>query len=205
MKVKICGIKKEKEIDYLNEAKPDYAGFVLYEKSKRFISVENAAHLMRALSREILRVAVTVHPSDALISEIEAAGFDLIQIHGDFSDQQISRISIPVWRAYNSEHPDSLQITEHHPNIRGYVIDAAKAGSGVTSHWEEGFDREKLWQKLDRRDFILAGGLNPENVEEGIRIFAPDILDVSSGVEGEDGKDREKIRSFIRKARGNEE
>lgn len=201
MKVKICGITREREIEYLNEAMPEYAGFVIFEKSKRYVTAEKAALLMKSLRREILRVAVTVEPSEELIREIEEAGFDLIQIHGAFSDERIRAVRLPVFRAYNSDNLNEIAITETDEKIRGYVLDAASYGSGVTSDWALSFDREKLWQKLGRREFILAGGLNPENVAEGIRIFSPDTVDVSSGVEGPEGKDREKILRFMEEAR----
>ena len=63
MKIKICGITKEREIDYLNQVKTDYAGFVIFEKSKRYVTVEQAKQLFEKLDRDIKKVAVTVSPS----------------------------------------------------------------------------------------------------------------------------------------------
>jgi phosphoribosylanthranilate isomerase len=83
--------------------------------------------------------------------------------------------------------------------ITGILIDAADFGSGKSFDWtgaKETLNLDRRWRGMD---FILAGGLNPGNVEEGIRIFEPDIVDVSSGVEGEAGKDREKIKQFVYK------
>ena len=81
MKIKICGITKEREIDYLNQVKTDYAGFVIFEKSKRYVTVEQAKQLFEKLDRDIKKVAVTVSPSVSLAREIQEAGFDVLQVH----------------------------------------------------------------------------------------------------------------------------
>ena len=75
-------------------------------------------------------------------------------------------------------------------------MDAPDFGSGKTFDWGTGDIKIKPNLK-----FILAGGLNASNVAEGIRIFGPNIVDVSSGVEGEHGKSREKIAEFVNAVR----
>ena len=81
-KIKICGITGEDEIAALNETGVDYAGFVLYEKSKRYVTVQKARQLFEKLNKGIRKVAVTVAPERALIEDIGRAGFDLLQVHG---------------------------------------------------------------------------------------------------------------------------
>ena len=81
-KIKICGITGEDEIAALNETGVDYAGFVLYEKSKRYVTVQKARQLFGKLNKGIRKVAVTVAPERALIEDIGRAGFDLLQVHG---------------------------------------------------------------------------------------------------------------------------
>ncbi len=199
--IKICGITKDKEIDMLNRADVDYAGFVIYEKSKRYISVSDAAELKSRLKPAIKSVAVTVSPDITLVKEIEAAGFDVIQIHNELKEEVLRQTSHPVWRAINiadiSDAKNTLIKDEKDfkdlcGKISGYVADAVQFGSGKTFDWTAG-------AKIGLKDkvFVLAGGLNPGNVEEGIGIFCPDIVDVSSSVEGDDGKDEEKIRNFV--------
>lgn len=109
--------------------------------------------------------------------------------------------------------PDKLTITTklgmpetpflQAPNIKGYVVDAAEYGSGQTFGWEkENFVTDTFNHiKIQNRQFILAGGLNTENVQTGIRLFHPDVVDVSSGVERDGVKDAALIREFIRKVR----
>ena len=106
-KIKICGLTKEKEADYLNQIHADFAGMVVFfPKSKRNISLDQAKKIKSALLPEIKTVAVTVSPTLAQISQIAEAGFDLIQIHGDPADLDIktaksiceytSKFSLPI-------------------------------------------------------------------------------------------------------------
>ncbi len=95
----------------------------------------------------------------------------------------------------------------HHPNICGYVIDGAEYGGGKTFGWETENDfaasaADTIRDALHGKQFILAGGLNAGNVQAGIRLFSPDVVDVSSGVESNDHKDRVLMDRFIRMARG---
>lgn len=216
MKVKICGITSEEEAKYLNEAGADYAGFVFYEKSKRNIRIPQAKGIFGKLNENIKKVAVTVSPDAEMAEALQNAGFDLLQIHGDLSPEALETAEIPVWYAVNISDaglleeklkellklPDALQ-----EKIKGIVADGARYGGGKTFAWED----KKRWRSgfLSKRTFILAGGLSAENVQDGIRIFSPDVVDVSSGVEENApeyrGKSREKINEFIRKVRSYEQ
>lgn len=221
--IKICGITTEEEIAYLNEFEVAYAGFVFYEKSKRNIAVATAKKISKKLKQDIKKVAVTVSPNLELIHQIEEAGFDILQIHGAFDETLLAQIRIPVWRAVNVNGMAELsrwRETEwkrwrEYTEIKGILLDAGDYGSGKTFGWEtEGQTREPegagwqieletFWRELKEQNisFILAGGLNPENVADGIRLFTPDVVDVSSGVEeiiaGQRGKSRECIRAFV--------
>ncbi len=213
VKIKICGITKAEETQYLNEAEVDYAGFVFYEKSRRNITIEKAKEIMARLSGDIKRVAVTVSPDASLVKSIEDAGFDILQIHKDVDMKVLKSIKIPVWKAENITDVDNAyeklrfyeEIDEDiNKKIRGILMDAPDFGSGKPFNWhrsrrlKQAGDRSSpLYDKL----FILAGGLNSENVTEGIRIFTPDVVDVSSSVEGEHGKSRDKILDLVKAVR----
>ena len=212
-KIKICGITGEDEIAALNETGVDYAGFVLYEKSKRYVTVQKASQLFEKLHKDIRKAAVTVAPERELIEEIGRAGFDLLQVHGvDAAEAEriAAQTKLPVWLAVNLRDPAEVRRwrREEYHRIAGIVLDAGAYGSGKTFGWEQdGQDemccavrafREKLL--AEGRTFVLAGGLNAENVAEEIRIFAPDVADVSSGVEvlcdGKRMKNKIKIIEF---------
>lgn len=206
MKIKICGITSEKESDYLNDNKVDFAGFVFYEKSKRNITIDKARLIMNRLDSNIKKVAVMVSPTLEEVIDKEDAGFDVIQIHGELKESILDKTRKEVWCAINlsdEEYDDKMRwIMGLKPNqyrkITGIVIDSKNFGSGQTFDWQQ--SKDKLETKVFRdKTFILAGGLNTDNVSEAISILNPDIVDVSSGVEGSHdkvGKDKILIDSF---------
>lgn len=199
-KVKICGITSLEEIEYLNEFKPDYAGFVMFfPKSKRNIEPDTAKLLLKKLDKAVTSVAVTVAPTMEQIKTAYECGFDLIQIHGDAPDEILSNPYLRVLRAFNAGDIDNFSKYSGVSNIVGYVFDSAVPGSGKAFEWDALNNIAR-----DGKIFILAGGLNPENVKSAVQSVCPDVADVSSGVEndGGNGKCREKIEKFIRNARG---
>ena len=209
MKIKICGITKEREIDYLNQVKTDYAGFVIFEKSKRYVTVEQAKQLFEKLDRDIKKVAVTVSPSVSLAREIQEAGFDVLQVHKVLDKEVLEALSIPVWYAFNISRQEEMEekqqffqslSDEQNNKIQAIVVDGAQYGSGKTFDWTSRIESPIF----EGRQFILAGGLRASNVQQGISIFQPDMVDVSSGVEGDMGKDKELIKEFIERVRTNE-
>lgn len=207
MKIKICGITSEKESDYLNDNKVDFAGFVFYEKSKRNITIDKARLIMNRLDSNIKKVAVMVSPTLEEVIDKEDAGFDVIQIHGELKESILDKTRKEVWCAINlsdEEYDDKMRwLNKLKPNqyakITGIVIDSKNFGSGQTFDWQQ--NKDKLESKVFKdKTFILAGGLNSDNVSEAISILNPDIVDVSSGVEGSHdkvGKDKILIDSFV--------
>lgn len=197
--VKICGITKEKEVEYINEAKPDFAGFVLFvSKSKRNLTIDKATELLKHLNQEINSVAVTVAPDRHQIKMIEAAGFDYIQIHGTISETLLDEITIPIIKAFNVNDLSEYEIYHSHERVVGYVFDAQTPGSGERFDWTVLDDVPR-----DEKFAMLAGGLNPSNVEKALSVTKLMGADTSSGVEYEDGdgKDPKKIADFVRKVR----
>ena len=109
--VKICGITEEQEVEYVNEAGMDFMGMVMFfPKSKRNITVEKASSLIKKLNPAVTSVAVTVEPTLDQIREIEAAGIQMIQIHGDISEELLQEIHIPVIKAFNVHDLSSLSL-----------------------------------------------------------------------------------------------
>lgn len=217
-KIKICGITTIKEADWLNEAGVDYAGFVFYEKSKRNVSMMDAIMIKKSLYPSVKTVAVTVSPTVEQLRAIEIAGFDMIQVHKDLSLDVLRECKLPIWRAFNimnlgeavgaadgrDESPEEKKEREalEEQWIEAYVLDGIEFGSGRTFDWSQS-NTGQLRALFEGKKLVLAGGLTPDNVEEGITLFDPDIVDVSSGVEREygSGKDEEKIKQFVRKVR----
>lgn len=217
-KVKICGITAIKEAGWLNAAGVDYAGFVFYERSKRNISVEDAVTIKGSLDPSIRTVAVTVSPTVEQLREIEIAGFDILQVHQTLSLEVLRECKLPIWRAFNilnideasaQTSPADASVEEQREReqledrlVEAYILDNVEFGSGKTFDWNNS-RVEQIKALFKTKKLVLAGGLTPLNVAEGIRLFTPDIVDVSSGVEKESGrgKDEEKIKQFVRKVR----
>ncbi len=140
------------------------------------------------------------------MSELERVGFGIIQIHGDISPALLEDVKTPIWQAINISGGMQACGVLHHSAIKGYVIDGAQYGAGKTFGWEEQeqYARQmarELKDAIGEKLFVLAGGLKEENVALAIRLFAPDVVDVSSGVESKDFKDADKIYAFVKKAR----
>lgn len=234
-KVKICGITTMKEADWLNAAGADYAGFVFYEKSRRNVSMMDAIMIKKSLYPSVKTVAVTVSPTVDELRAIEIAGFDILQVHKTLSLEVLGECKLPIWRAFNIGAFTDVQQPENggesdsgtdsgagRPKtgeseaeqaerqkledtlIEAYVLDGMEFGSGRTFDWNSG-SIGQIRALFGEKKLVLAGGLTPSNVAEGIAIFEPDIVDVSSGVEKEfgSGKDEEKIQKFISEVRKN--
>lgn len=199
MKIKICGLTTILETTYVNESQADFAGMVLFfPKSKRNITISQARILTEHLNPEIQKVAVVVSPTLSQIRTIEEAGFDYIQIHGELPLDLLEQIHLPVLKAFNVSDMNRYEEYRSFSQVAGYVWDAQEPGSGKVFDWN-------LAKSLPRDDklWLLAGGLNPDNVASAIKALQPDGVDVSSGVEYDNapGKDPEKIRRFVTSVR----
>jgi phosphoribosylanthranilate isomerase len=209
LKIKICGLSREQDIDYINEARPDYCGFVFAE-SKRQVSPVQASHLRRRLAESIIPVGVFVNASIGDIAALYRDGvINLAQLHGNEDEEYIVRLKeatgntpIPVITVIKSEifntlsrrhgdHGENANIKKPCPPCppclreNYYLIDSG-AGSGKTFDWEtlSSLKIDKPW--------FLAGGINLENIKQAMALN-PFAIDISSGAETDGVKDREKI------------
>lgn len=199
MKIKICGLTNPKEAAYLNEHQVDFAGFILFfPKSKRNVTINQAKEIFPELHSSIKKVAVVVSPTLTQAREIEAAGFDYIQIHGTLSEELLTNLHIPILKAFNLNDMEQYDYYIKQPSVAGFVFDAEEPGSGKTFDWN-------LLRKLPKSDklILLAGGLHADNVAAAIQAVSPDGVDVSSGVEFDEGvgKDPGKIKAFVENVR----
>lgn len=197
--IKVCGLTEVREAEYLNRLKIDFAGFVFFfPKSKRNISIEKAEEIMKHLDKNIKKTAVVVSPAKEQIIDICNSGFDYIQIHGKIEEEVLKMAQIPVLKAFNVDDMDEFKMYSSNEKIAGYVFDAAQPGSGKSFDWDILSQIER-----DGKLFVLAGGLNPDNVRKAVAAVNPDMVDVSSGVENDDGfgKDILKIEKFVKQIR----
>ena len=190
-KVKICGLSTKEAVEVAVSAGADYIGFV-FAPSKRQVTVEQAIELAKFIPSHIQKVGVFVSPSRAdLLEAIEKVGLDLVQIHGQVTDDLFEKLPCASIQAVQVDGDG------HVPNSQAdyLLFDAPVAGSGQTFDWGR-LDTTELAQP-----FFIAGGLNDNNVEEAIQHFTPFAVDVSSGVESNGQKDHEKIRRFIERVK----
>jgi phosphoribosylanthranilate isomerase len=182
------------------------------------VTIQQTQEVIAELDEHIRPVAVTVSPEVTSVQRLVQAGFSILQIHGELTREVLEEAKLPIWYAVNIAKEEELaartaflqNLPQHlSAKIEAIVVDGAEYGSGKTFDWQKSKRLKKAGAQsppdlFQHRRFVLAGGLHAGNVQEGIALFAPDVVDVSSGVEGKSGKDKKLICDFIRKARGYE-
>ena len=207
-KVKICGLTRIEYIECANKIQPDYIGMVFYAKSKRAVTMEQAASLKAALDKSIKAVGVFVNAESSFIAHLAQAGtIDVIQLHGDEDEayiellrQQVAPLGVPIIKAIRVQSEESLQNLGQYP-VDFFLFDTYKPGLyGGTG---ERFNLELEQVKIPKPYFI-AGGLDAGNVAQVIaenpEAFA---VDVSGGVEdaATGFKDADKMAAFVAQVR----
>lgn len=198
-KVKLCGLRREIDIDYANELKPDYIGFVFAKKSKRYVAPEDAAALKKRLDPDIKAVGVFVNEDAENIAALSNAGtIDAVQLHGGEDDTYIAGLrkltDALIIKAFKIQGEDDIEAANK--SGADLVLLDAGAGDGVT------FD----WSLLGgvKRAYFLAGGLAPNNLKTVVEKIKPYGVDASSSLETEGFKDKAKMTAFVNAARGKE-
>ncbi|WP_404352382.1 phosphoribosylanthranilate isomerase [Caproicibacterium sp. XB2] len=193
-KIKVCGLTRMQDIQTVNEAEPDYVGFVFAE-SRRRVTPQQAAELRAALAPEILPVGVFVNSAVAeILALLQSGTITIAQLHGQEpaeSVRQIQQAGFPVIQAFRVQSTADIARAEASP--ADFLLLDSGGGTGTAFDWS-------LVPPIDR-PWFLAGGLTPENVQEAVRKLHPWGMDVSSGVETDGKKDRNKIFTIIRRIR----
>ena len=195
--IKICGIKTEEEVQLVNHYPVAYIGLI-FAKSKRQVSIEKAAYLRPLIRGDVQVVGVFMDQELDFVQEaIDHCGLDLVQLHGNESNDFIGKLSVPVWKSVAIKGRESLQVLGDYPQAKGLLLDTyhkgATGGTGQQFNWDLVEDLD-IPQKL-----ILAGGLSPDNVIEAIDKVGPDILDLNSGLETDLIKDPKKVQALFEK------
>ncbi len=193
--IKLCGLTREADIKNANELKPEYIGFVFCEASRRNVSQQQAKRLKRLLNPEIKAVGVFVDAPVKQVEELfEENIIDVAQLHGHEDEDYIKELmdnNIPVIKVFKVEAKE--QVKEAEQSSADMILFDAGDGSGKVLNW-------KLLEDVER-PFILAGGLNQENVSEAIEATKPFGVDVSSGIETDKLKDGHKMKEFVNAVR----
>ena len=191
MKIKICGLFRDEDIEYVNEAGPDYIGFV-FAPSKRQVSAEQAERLRSRLAEAIVPVGVFVNAPAPEVAALYSNGvISIAQLHGNEDEDYITGLKklcdIPIIKTIEAL---SLRLCVRSEmkkagNVDYFLIDSG-AGSGKT------FDWDLLKEHQFIKPWFLAGGINSDNIEKAMALN-PYAIDVYSGAEKDGVKDYKKI------------
>lgn len=195
-KIKLCGLTRPCDIEYVNELLPEYIGFVFEPKSRRYISPEKAEVLREHLDDRITPVGVFVDEKIEIIADlIKRKIIDIVQLHGNESEKYITGlrrvIDCPVIKAFRIE--SEADIVSANNSSADYILLDSGGGTGKV------FDHSLL--KDIARPYFLAGGLTPENVETAVKQLKSFAVDVSSSLETDGFKDKIKMTAFVNAVR----
>jgi phosphoribosylanthranilate isomerase len=209
VRVKICGITRAEDLAVATSAGADAVGFVVgVPSSPRNIPVEKAEKLIERVPVFAQSVLVTVPTSVAELLKIhEKVSPDAVQIHGDLLDASAFREKLPdtsLIVAVSANPIEALEVASKASKASDAILLDTFArgrygGTGIVNDWELS---KRVRQAIHPKPLILAGGLDPDNVREAVRVVRPYAVDVSSGVELQSGiKDPSKIIAFIKEAK----
>ena len=185
--IKICGMTDIAAVEAAVEGGADAVGFV-FAKSVRRVSMRHALEMSAYVPLDTTKVAVMLHPTADEWREVKNV-FQPDVLQTDLADFEYLEVpeQIEKWPVLRE---GALKDGDVSPEV--FVYEGMASGSGATVDWQLAATLAK------RGNMILAGGLNPENIQEAIRQVAPFGVDVSSGVESSPGKkDTARIQAFV--------
>ena len=196
-KIKICGLYRTKDIDYVNKARPDWCGFIInFPQSHRNLTPDQVRELRAGLSNYVNTVGVFVdRPAEEVAALLNDGTIAVAQLHGHEDDGYITRLRTlargEIWKAFKIRSAADLEAAN--ASAADMVLLDNGYGTGQTFEWS-------LAGGV-KRPFLLAGGLTPENIPDAIWQLHPAGLDISSGVETNKVKDFDKIQAAVAAAR----
>ncbi len=211
-RVKICGLTRAEDTAAAVAAGAAFVGAILVPGTKRVVSPEALAALFAPAEGRARRVAVTVDADDALLDRLaKSRAVDLVQLHGRETLERVravrERTGLGVVKALPVAVRADLAGVDAYARVADLLLfdakpspGAAPGGNGLAFDWQ-------LVQGIDvgTTPWGLAGGLDPTNVHEAVRLTGAGFVDVASGVESAPGiKDHARVRAFVAAAGGKE-
>ncbi|MXP24874.1 phosphoribosylanthranilate isomerase [Altererythrobacter indicus] len=205
--IKICGISSALALDAAIQAHANYVGFVFFSKSPRNVTIREVAILASRAHGHIAKVGLFVDPNDDLLREAVTAGqLDAIQLHGSETPERTAQVKaafgLPVWKALPVSSPDDVNRAAKYQGAADlFLFDAKTPKGALPGGMGLSFDWSLLSAYRGQTPWGLAGGLNPGNVADAIRLTGAPLVDTSSGVESAPGiKDVDRIAAFCKAA-----
>jgi phosphoribosylanthranilate isomerase len=195
--VKICGITNIEDAVECVTLGANMLGFIFAESPRR-VDVDTVRHINRIIGGDARTVGVFTEENDDVISIMRDCDLTFEQLHGGQTEEFARRFGTAgIIRVARVENEASVDALAQYEAAAFYLLDTYKkgvaGGTGETFDWELAVRAKSLGKPL-----ILSGGLNPENVEQAVRMVQPFAVDVSSGVEASPGKkDLAKVKEFI--------
>lgn len=199
-KVKFCGMTRSIDVQYAVDLGVDAIGMILVPGSPRGVDIESAAQLRALIPSTILSITVVKDPTVEFVNQIIAeVKPDIIQFHGDESPNFCRQFGVPFWKAIAVRNETSVrQMTQIFSNADGILFDSwsigGSGGQGMGFNWALIPQATKKPHQL----YILAGGLDPENVHRAKALLSQgvvNIIDVSSGIEEVGDKQVKGVKS----------
>ncbi|SHM56546.1 phosphoribosylanthranilate isomerase [Ruminococcus flavefaciens] len=195
-KIKMCGLRREADIEFANKLRPEYIGYVFAQSSKRYVQPEKAAELTKKLDKNIIPVGVFVNsPIEEVIGIVRSGAVRAVQLHGEEDEDYIAelkKLDICVIRAFKVRSEADVRAAEE--SSADYVLLDSGQGSGETFDWS-------VIGEI-KREYFLAGGLTADNAAEAIQQLHPYAVDASSCLEIDGFKDFGKMKAFAEAVRG---
>ena len=193
-RIKICGLQRPEDIAAVNEARPDYCGFIVeFLKSRRSIDRQTLRKLVQGLRKEIVPVGVFVNAPKELVAELlEEGTIQMAQLHGQESQEYIQELKVltekPLIQAFSIKSKEDVERARE--SAADYILlDQGSGGTGEVFDWS-------LVSEVGR-PYFLAGGLGVENLREAIGMLHPWAVDMSSSLEIDGSKDAGRIRQAV--------
>lgn len=199
-KIKLCGLRRPCDIEYVNALAPEYIGFVFAEKSKRYVTPDTAERLRKQLNKDIIPVGVFVNEKiENIVDLLHRNIIEAVQLHGTEDEAYIQALrqqtNSTIIHAFRIENRADIEAAKR--SSADYVLLDSGGGTGETFDWS-------LIQEI-KRPYFLAGGLTPANVKTAIEKLHPFGVDASSSLETDGYKDKEKMTAFVKAVRERED
>ncbi|HJU38589.1 MAG TPA: phosphoribosylanthranilate isomerase [Tahibacter sp.] len=198
VRIKFCGLTRADDVAAACALGVDAVGFVLTRRSKRYVDLDAAVALRRAVAPFVATVALVMDDEPAWVAEvISRLAPDLLQFHGSESAAYCAGFARPYLKALpmGDAGVDVAAYAREHDRAAGFLLDSHAFGEPGGSG--RAFDWTRMPADIDR-PLIVAGGLDAANVGDAVRIARPFAVDVSSGIESAPGiKDFEKMKRFV--------
>lgn len=194
--IKLCGVRREEDISYMNEFLPDYIGMILSPGFRRSVQLSDAARLLEKLDGRIKKVGVFVDaPVDYIRQAVNIMGLDVIQLHGIEDKNYISAVSCTgakIWKAVRVRCGEDI-IAADKLGCEFLLLDSftegAAGGTGKVADWDI------IKSTKINTPFFLAGGIAANNLEAALTVS--ENIDISGGTETDGVKDRNKIDEIM--------